>query len=394
MNTRKKVLGYAVAAALSATALTTVATPKNSIPSVVVTVENSAPSRGAFQTPFWIGAHDGSFNIYNRGDILGENGTVAAPAVERLAEDGATGPISDAFATSNYGSPQATVVGPSGPFAPGDRASFTLNVDPQTDRYFSYASMVIPSNDAFIANGNPLAHPLFNAKGRFVAKNFVVAGSEVLDAGTEVNDEIAANTAFLNQGGPDIGDSENNGVVLHPGLLAPGSVSYPDGVLNHPALGLADFTSPTYRAAGFSFRYVDLGSRLKYSARMRSGNEVTGSQVDSRGRGYAVAVSKNGEELRISLQWRRLTGPAVALHLHNAQAGANGPVVVNLTEDIKGNSLLAKITAEDVVGPLAEGDRPMVNLLNELVAGNIYINLHTEANPGGEIRGQLRLSKR
>ena len=394
MNTRKKLLGCAVAAALSSIALTAVATPKSSIPSVIVTVENSAPSRGAFQTPFWIGAHDGSFNIYNRNDALGENGTVPAPAVERLAEDGATGPISEAFATSQYGSPQATVVGPSGPFAPGDRASFTLNVDPKTDRYFSYASMVIPSNDAFIANGNPLAHQLFNDKGRFVAKNFVVAGSEVLDAGTEVNDEIASNTAFLNQGGPDIGVSENNGVVLHPGLLEPGSVNFPDGVLNHPALGLADFTSPSYRAASFSFRYVNLGSKLTYSSRMRPANEVSGPQINSRGRGYAVAASKNGDQLRISIQWRRLTGPAVALHLHNAQAGANGPVVVNLTDDIKGNSLVANISSDDVIGPLAEGDDPMLNLLNELVAGNIYINLHTEANPGGEIRGQVKLNRR
>ena len=142
------------------------------IPSVVVTVENGAPSRGALQTPFWVGVHDGTFDIYDRDAALGADGLVPAPAVERLAEDGATGPITAEFAAAHPYSPQATLIGPSGPLAPGDRSSTTLNLDPETDRYFSYASMVIPSNDAFIANGSPVAHPLFDDSGRFVAQDF------------------------------------------------------------------------------------------------------------------------------------------------------------------------------------------------------------------------------
>ena len=51
--------------------------------------------------------------------------------------------------------------------------------------------MVLPSNDAFVANGNPLAHPIFGADGSF-QDNFglLVAGDVVLDAGSEVNDEL------------------------------------------------------------------------------------------------------------------------------------------------------------------------------------------------------------
>ena len=385
------VMGTALAGLLSAPFALATNYGSDSIPSVIVTVENSAPSRGAFQTPFWVGIHDGTFDIYDRDAPLGANETVPTPAVERLAEDGNTGPISDAFTIDQGLSPQATLVGPSGPLAPGDRASYTLNVDPSKDRYFSYASMIIPSNDAFIANGNPLAHQLFNKGGRFVGRNFVVAGTEVLDAGTEANDEIAGNTAFLNQGGPDIGATEAGNVILHPGFAQPGTLTFPDGVLNHPVFGLADFTQPTYRAASFKFRYVDLARKQIYSSRLTAGQEVTGGAVETRGFGRAWAVSKRGESVYLRIYFSRLTGPLVAAHLHNAQAGANGPVVVDLGSDVSGSYIQSAIDTSRVVGPLAESEDPALALINEMAAGNIYINLHTEANPGGELRGQIKL---
>ncbi|MEL7536531.1 MAG: spondin domain-containing protein [Pseudomonadota bacterium] len=360
-----------------------------SIPSVIVTVENGAPSRGAAQTPVWIGIHDGTFDLYDRNVPLGAEGLVPAPAVERLAEDGTVGPLNQEFSIAEPNSPQSTLFGPTGPLVPGDRSSTTLQVNPAQDRYFSYASMVIPSNDAFIANGNPLAHQIFDERGRFVAEGFAVAGTEVLDAGTEVNDEVAGNTAFLAQAAPDTGITENGVVVLHPGLRR--DLVFPDGVLSQPIFGLADFLEPTYRAAEFSFRYVDLGRKTLFRSRLTPSQEVSAELVDSRGRGNAFAVSLGGEVLQIDIGFRRLTGPVVMAHLHLGQRGTNGPIVANLTPDIKGNRVWAKINAHDVIGPLAEGEDPYLNLLNELAAGNIYINLHTEANPAGEIRGQVRL---
>ena len=175
------------AASVAAAAVPGIATAENgpvSIPSVIVTAENSAPSRGAVQTPIWIGVHDGSFDIYDRNVPLGSGALISRESVERLAEDGSTGPITEEFASLLPGSPQATLFGPSGPLTPSESVSTTLNLDPSTQRYFSYASMVIPSNDAFIANGSPFAHELFDDRGRFVGEDFVVTGTEVLDAGT------------------------------------------------------------------------------------------------------------------------------------------------------------------------------------------------------------------
>ncbi len=81
--------------------------------------------------------------------------------------------------------------------------------------------MIIPSNDAFVANGNPLAFPIFDSAGGFLGADFTVLGSQVLDAGTEVNDELPMNTAFFGQKAPDVGVPQGGVVSLHPGFLPP-----------------------------------------------------------------------------------------------------------------------------------------------------------------------------
>ncbi len=79
--------------------------------------------------------------------------------------------------------------------------------------------MVIPSNDAFIANDDPLAHEVFDAAGNFTGPiTLTVLCSCVLDAGTEDNTEMQA--AFINQTGNNMGTTTIGGVIsLHPGFI-------------------------------------------------------------------------------------------------------------------------------------------------------------------------------
>lgn len=369
----------------------------DSIPSVVVTVKNQAAQRGGLQTPVWSGIHDGTFDIYDRdvalGDIEVNQNLISRESVERIAEDGITGPITEEFSLLQPGAGQATLVAPGGPLQPGAQVSTTLNINDRTvDRFFSYASMVIPSNDAFIANGNPEAHEIFNSQGHFVAKNFIVAGNEVLDAGTEVNDEIAQNTAFLNQAGPNIGTEENGVITLSSGFAAPDDLSYPNGVLNHPVFANADFTADGARTLQFSFRFVDLGrNRVRFRGTLSPEQEVSPELIESSASGRVKLTARKGELVGVRARFKGLSGSPISAHLHLGQDGVNGPIVVDLGSGLRNNSIKFTVRADDVVGPLAEAENPFRSFLNELAAGNVYLNIHTSENPSGELRGQVSL---
>ena len=359
-------------------------------PSVVVTVENVQPSRGLFLTPIWLGLHDGTFDSYDGGAAA--NVPLGGNEIEALAEDGNNGPITETFDLLTGGGPQSPgLAGPGGPLAPGDSASVTLNVDPSNDRYFSYASMLIPSNDFFVANGNPLAHMIFNDNGNFVGEPFIVSGEEANDAGTEVNDEIATNVAFLAQAAPNTGETEN-GVVVAPApeFAAPGSLAFPNGVLNHPVFAFGDFNDPDDRILKVSFRFVDLGANVvRLRAPLSPEQEVQPDIVESGASGFANLFARDGNRVRIAVRFQGLTGPLTAAHLHLGQAGTNGAVVVDMGAGIGNSTVIFVARASDLVGPLQ--DQGIGALLNELAAGNIYVNLHTAEFPAGELRGQVAL---
>ena len=217
-----------------------------------VTVDNLAPTNGNFLTPVWVGFHNGSFDIYDRGVSLN-----LFPGTEALVEDGNTEPLSARFAATVTDGVQGTLLGSTiPPIAPGESTSFTFDVAPTKGQYFSYASMIIPSNDAFIANGNPLAHQIFDDAGNFIGADFVVTGAEVLDGGTEVNDEAEFSTAFLGQATPNTGIDENGVVTLHPGFI-PGGRILSTTDFNGLNFTGADFTVPGYEVARIRVEAVD-----------------------------------------------------------------------------------------------------------------------------------------
>ena len=69
--------------------------------------------------------------------------------------------------------------------------------------------------------------------------------------------------------------------------------------------------------------------------------------------------------------------PGTMAHIHAAAADANGPVVVPLEQ------------SDDNTWSVPEGAQLTEAQYGSLKDGNLYINVHTQANPGGEVRGQL-----
>ena len=324
---------------------------------VKVTIENMAPENGTFLTPVWVGFHDGTFDSYDRGAPL--RGTV-----ERLVEDGNTAPITEEF-DGELGSTQATILGPNGPIAPGEAATMIFDLqDTSAERYFSYISMIIPSNDAFIANGNPLAHRVFDTDGVFTPFEFYVTGPEALDGGTEVNDELPANTAFFGQAAPDTGVDENGVVTAHPGFNAPGT----GGILDAAQFAAGQFVNPGYQIARITVEAVRT-TTFRFGADASQEVPTNASEATAACRGE---VSSDLSALTVSCD-HNVEG-VTAAHLHLAPRGENGDVVFPFADPSSPISETFAITEAD---------------LENLGNGDFYLNIHSEAVPSGEIRGQL-----
>jgi len=103
-----------------------------------------------------------------------------------------------------------------------------------------------------------------------------------------------------------------------------------------------------------------------------------GAGITSTGSGDGIATldTKTGE-LGYTINYKGLSSAATMAHIHGpADVGANAGVVVPL----------AAPTGTQVVGKVILTEAQIA----ELNAGRYYVNIHTETNKGGEIRGQLK----
>lgn len=125
-----------------------------------------------------------------------------------------------------------------------------------------------------------------------------------------------------------------------------------------------------------------------------TGDQEVPTPVDTNAQGQAnFKLSTDGSELSYKLNVANIED-VIGVHIHNAPAGANGGVVVPLFGDL----FVPDADAVTVNGPFLEGTivdddvtvlADLSALLDEMRAGNTYVNVHTIANRGGEIRGQI-----
>ncbi len=121
-----------------------------------------------------------------------------------------------------------------------------------------------------------------------------------------------------------------------------------------------------------------LSSHLSFTANLMGDQEVPAVSSDAQGVGI-FTLDEKMSTLYINVSLNNLSGPITGIHIHEAEAGVNGAVVFNLGSFLSGNrakGVLKNISKDEVT---------------KLLNGLYYINVHTEANPGGEIRGQIGL---
>jgi len=219
---------------------------------ITVSVEDTQGDGGFFFTPFWLGIHDGSFDTFNGGEL-----SAGFPGITTIAEVGSTAPQSARFDSEVPGGTQTTLTATSigAPvFEPGESSSVNLDVtDSSTYRYFSFASMVIPTNDLFVANDDPGAYAIFNEDGTFAGPvEILLYGRSVYDNGTEQN-SATNDPAFFNSDGQAIPEV----AVVRSLDLTPGGAD---------ALYLASFDgaglTPTGAAVTVPFGADDLIGRI------------------------------------------------------------------------------------------------------------------------------------
>lgn len=167
-----------------------------------VTAENLAPTNSISFAPLRVGFHDGTFDTFN-------NGEAATAPIISIAEGGSGADWFPFFASQQPNGTSGTVAN-GGPLLPGGSASVTFDVDPSINKFFSFASMVVPSNDYFIGNDGPASIRLFDDNGNFVGQTINQFARDIWDAGSEEDNIL--NAAFI-PGSNNDDRIEQNGVV-------------------------------------------------------------------------------------------------------------------------------------------------------------------------------------
>ncbi len=112
---------------------------------------------------------------------------------------------------------------------------------------------------------------------------------------------------------------------------------------------------------------------VKMKTEMKGASEVP--PTTSKGTGSVTATYDTAsKKLSWKGSYKDLSGPATAAHFHSGETGKNGPVVIPISPNaspFEGSATLTDAQAAELMG------------------GKWYVNVHTDANKGGEIRGQV-----
>lgn len=113
--------------------------------------------------------------------------------------------------------------------------------------------------------------------------------------------------------------------------------------------------------------------------------------VDTQATGMAefTPVMPTNETVDFNVNATDIEG-VTAGHIHQGATGENGEVVVTLFSFDTPQNMVSEngtITADMLAGPM-EG-MTVADLITAMKDGNTYVNIHTEQNPNGEIRGQI-----
>jgi hypothetical protein len=137
---------------------------------------------------------------------------------------------------------------------------------------------------------------------------------------------------------------------------------------------------------------VGFAAEKSFKGKLTGSSEVPSVKTKAKG-DVKFMLSKDGKELSYKLDVKNIKNPTAA-HIHRGMKGKNGPPLANLFTGPKkegkfsGKLSEGTITAKDLSGDLM--GKSLEDLEQLIKSGEIYVNVHTDAKPDGEIRGQIK----
>ncbi len=130
----------------------------------------------------------------------------------------------------------------------------------------------------------------------------------------------------------------------------------------------------TTLACALALSGASYAEEMKFMATLTGADEVP--PVETSGKGTAeITWNSETKELTWTVEFSDLSGPATAAHFHGpAEPGKNAGVAVPIEGLESPSEGSATLTDEQAA---------------QLAGGQWYVNVHTEAHPDGEIRGQV-----
>jgi|JI61114C2RNA_FD_contig_81_1368356_length_1149_multi_6_in_0_out_0_2 hypothetical protein len=194
---------------------------------VLVTIENLAPSNSISFAPLHVAFNSGSFDAFNEAAAAGHE-------IISVAELGAGSEWQSAFAAADPTAVRGVLAMPF-PLLPGASGSklFSL-IDTTINPFFTFAAMLLPSNDHFIGNDSPTQYQLFDAAGNLLISSITQRVSDIWDAGSEAFDAakaafVAGSDATLRNGGDGNVRFDSAGLASFDGVVTGAGYAFASG---------------------------------------------------------------------------------------------------------------------------------------------------------------------
>ncbi len=278
-----------------------------------------------------------------------------------------------------------------------DGAALTVNADVGDASDLSIAYDV--SMDQYtVADDNGL---VFNDDGSAAAAIVAGAGTaqivldgSLIDAFTfnldDLGDRVTVNSNTSDATAPidlNLGDGDDSVLFLDAATLSGGSIDGQAGT------DLVNYQAYTTDVA------VNLGTTNLFEATLDGAQEVPPNMTTATGSAFLMQRPDDmgDDPFDIAIEVDGITLDELTLaHLHVGPPGMNGPIIFNLGEPGAFPDFWTGLTGSEQIAydQAGVGTTAMIPEANEadLLAGNVYINIHTMEFPGGEIRGQLLLT--